>query len=84
MILKQNPKRTSAKDRPGYLTDSETFSYASSEEDGSFATIDGGVMTQDEVNHAVDKGSGIFIGNYFVGIIETYQCYANSPFGRFS
>lgn len=84
MIMKLNPEKPSAKDRLVYFTDSEALSYASSEEDISFATIDGGVMTQDEVNHAVDKGSGIFIGNYFVGTIETYQCYANSPFGRFS
>jgi hypothetical protein len=84
MIIRLSPKKAIAKIESGYCSEPESLTYTSIDEDGSFTTIDGGVMTQDEVNHAVDKGSGIFIGNYFVGIIETYQCYANSPFGRFS
>lgn len=42
------------------------------------------MITKDEVNLAVNRGAGIFIGNYFVGITESYKCYINSPFGRFS
>lgn len=84
MIMKRNPKATSVKIGFNHFSDTETVTCTSIEEEGSFATIDGGMITQDEVNHAVNRGAGIFIGNYFVGISETYQCYINSPFGRFS
>lgn len=68
----------------GKFADLENISISPLEEDSSYATTDGGMIMKDEVNLAVNKGLGIFVGNYFVGITESYQCYINSPFGRFS
>lgn len=84
MIRKQSPLETRFTKGYGLFTDLESTSNLVSEEDGTFVTIDGGMITQDEVNHAVDRGAGIFIGSYFVGVTESYQCYANSTFGRYS
>lgn len=84
MFRNRNPKETFVTNVSGKFTDSESSSISSSEEEGSYATTDGGMITKDEVNLAVTRGAGIFIGNYFVGISESYQCYINSPFGRFS
>lgn len=84
MFRKLNSKKLLAENSTTQLAETESTYYAASEEDGTYATIDGGMITRDEVDLAVNRGAGIFIGNYFVGITESYQCYINSPFGRFS
>ena len=84
MILKRLSNVTQGNNVLASVTNEDTCNAASFEDDSSFATIDGGVITQNEVEMAVNNGAGIFIGNYFVGIVESYQCYINSPFGRFS
>jgi hypothetical protein len=52
------------------------------EEDIEFSTIDGDVVTFDAGSDAVSSGSGIFIGDYFVGITENYTSQ-QVPFVRY-
>ena len=47
-----------------------------------FATIDGGVIDYQACEQAVSNGAGIFIGGYFVGVMEYTQCYSQQTFMR--
>jgi hypothetical protein len=84
MLRIKNLKHTLRADASCKHADIEKFNIAVLENEDSFDTTDGGMITMDQVNNAVDRGAGIFIGNYFVGIPDSYKCYINSPFGRFS
>lgn len=49
----------------------------------SFSTIDGGVIAYNAGAKAIDNGAGIFIGEYFVGMSDSYQSISNLPFVRY-
>jgi hypothetical protein len=49
------------------------LSMALPEEMVEYATIDGSVIAYIACAHAVSKGNGIFIGDYFVGISDSSQ-----------
>ncbi|PRY07307.1 hypothetical protein CLV24_12445 [Pontibacter ummariensis] len=53
------------------------------EEPVGYATIDGHVVTHLDGASAVSNGAGIFIGDYFVGIADSYQSISNSSFVRY-
>lgn len=53
------------------------------EEPAGYATIDGNVVTHIAGSDAVSSGAGIFIGDYFVGIADTYQSISVTPFVRY-
>jgi hypothetical protein len=53
------------------------------EEVFDFSTIDGGVITYNAGAKAISSGAGIFIGDYFVGVCESYQSISNLPFVRY-
>ena len=55
----------------------------SDEEKFGFSTIDGGVINYNAGTKAIDNGAGIFIGDYFVGVSESYQSISNTPFVRY-
>jgi len=84
MFRKQNSKKSLVEVSKGQHSEADNIWSNASDEDGTYATIDGGMITKDAVSLAVNRGVGIFIGSYFVGVTESYQCYINSPFGRFS
>ncbi|AKD04161.1 hypothetical protein PKOR_15045 [Pontibacter korlensis] len=48
-----------------------------------YATIDGNMVTYHAGSSAVSSGSGIFIGDYFVGIAENYESISITPFVRY-
>ncbi|GAB3199587.1 hypothetical protein ABID22_002383 [Pontibacter aydingkolensis] len=53
------------------------------EEVFDFSTIDGGVITYNAGTKAISNGAGIFIGDYFVGISDSYHSISNLPFVRY-
>jgi hypothetical protein len=53
------------------------------EEAFDFSTIDGGVVTYNAGTRAISNGAGIFIGDYFVGVSESYQSITNLPCVRY-
>ena len=54
------------------------------EEPVGFATIDGHMVHHVEVTSAVNKGAGIFIGDYFVGLADSYHSASvTAPFIRY-
>lgn len=54
------------------------------EEHVGFATIDGNMIHHVEVASAVNKGAGIFIGDYFVGFADNYHSISlTAPFIRY-
>ncbi|WP_439882272.1 hypothetical protein ACSX1A_03725 [Pontibacter sp. MBLB2868] len=66
-----NKRRKSGK---GQLQREEVFDYS---------TIDGGMVNHNAGSQAISNGSGIFIGDYFVGISDSYQSISNLPFVRY-
>jgi hypothetical protein len=50
------------------------------EEAFDFSTIDGGMITYNAGTKAIDTGAGIFIGDYFVGVSDSYHAISNMPF----
>lgn len=62
------------------FAEDDNLSRSLSEDNRAFETTDGGVITQKEINMAVDRGAGMFIGGYFVGVSDTYRCYSSSSF----
>ncbi|MHA6248123.1 hypothetical protein ACXYMU_09320 [Pontibacter sp. CAU 1760] len=49
-----------------------------------YATIDGNMVHHLEVTSAVNNGAGIFIGDYFVGLADSYHSiHLNGPFIRY-
>lgn len=50
------------------------------EEPAGFATIDGNLVTYHDGSTAVSSGSGIFIGDYFVGLADPYDSVNITPF----
>ena len=49
-----------------------------------YATIDGHMVHHVEVASAVNKGAGIFIGDYFVGLADSYHSISlTAPFIRY-
>lgn len=53
------------------------------DEPTGYATIDGNMVTHLAGSDAVSNGAGIFIGDYFVGIADTYQSVSITPFVRY-
>ncbi|WP_018478260.1 hypothetical protein [Pontibacter roseus] len=53
------------------------------EEAVEYSTIDGEVITSMAGTSALQKGAGILIGDYFVGISESLQGFTNRPFLRY-
>ncbi|MFD2512519.1 hypothetical protein ACFSRY_01460 [Pontibacter locisalis] len=53
------------------------------EEMFDFSTIDGGMVNHNAGSLAISSGSGIFIGDYFVGVSDSYQSISNLPFVRY-
>ncbi|MBD1395883.1 hypothetical protein H9Q13_01795 [Pontibacter sp. JH31] len=54
------------------------------EEDSmEYATIDGEVVTCIAGASALEKGAGIMIGDYFVGILESLSGLSSKPFLRY-
>jgi hypothetical protein len=53
------------------------------EEHVGYATIDGHMVPHLEVATAVTSGSGIFIGDYFVGFADNHQSASLAPFIRY-
>ncbi|RIJ41404.1 hypothetical protein [Pontibacter oryzae] len=53
------------------------------DEPAGYATIDGNMVTHLAGSDAVSNGAGIFIGDYFVGIADTYQSISITPFVRY-
>lgn len=54
------------------------------EEHVGYATIDGNMIHHVEVASAVNKGAGIFIGDYFVGFADNYHSISlHTPFIRY-
>lgn len=52
----------------------------SEDEEFNFSTIDGNVVTYYDGASAVSNGAGIFIGDYFVGIVDNILSSCNIPF----
>ncbi|MFD2245237.1 hypothetical protein [Pontibacter ruber] len=52
------------------------------EETLEFSTIDGDVITYNDGTLAVSSGSGIFIGDYFVGLTDSHTSI-QAPFVRY-
>ncbi|WP_299708250.1 hypothetical protein [uncultured Pontibacter sp.] len=48
-----------------------------------FSTIDGEVIDSSVGSDAVKKGNGLFIGGYFVGILDSFSGIGNTPFLRY-
>jgi len=49
-----------------------------------YATIDGHMVHHVEVTSAVNNGAGIFIGDYFVGLADSYHSISlTAPFIRY-
>jgi hypothetical protein len=48
-----------------------------------FSTIDGEVIDSSVGSDAVKKGTGLFIGGYFVGILDSFSGIGNTPFLRY-
>lgn len=48
-----------------------------------FSTIDGEMITSVAGTNALKRGAGILIGDYFVGISESFQNFNNVPFLRY-
>lgn len=48
-----------------------------------FSTTDGGMITYNAGTEAIDTGAGIFIGDYFVGLSDSYHTISNMPFVRY-
>lgn len=48
-----------------------------------YSTIDGGVIASNTGRSAVDSGAGIFIGDYFVGVIDSFISSCNIPYVRY-
>ncbi|WP_125185499.1 hypothetical protein [Botryobacter ruber] len=55
----------------------------SGSEVAEYSTIDGRVITHTACAHAVSNGSGIFIGDYFVGLTESNTLFGNTHFIRY-
>ncbi|WP_276497009.1 hypothetical protein [Pontibacter litorisediminis] len=53
------------------------------EEPAGYATIDGNMVTYHAGSSAVSSGSGIFIGDYFVGLADNYESVSLTPFIRY-
>ncbi len=53
------------------------------EETFDFSTTDGGMITYNAGTKAIDNGAGIFIGDYFVGVSDSYHTISNMPFVRY-
>ncbi|WP_266205110.1 hypothetical protein [Pontibacter kalidii] len=53
------------------------------EEPAGFATIDGNMITFHAGSSAVSSGSGIFIGDYFVGLADNFDSVSVTPFVRY-
>lgn len=57
---------------------------ASHEEDFfGFSTTDGRMVTFNAGQHAINKGAGIFIGEYFVGLADSYFADAAMPYIKY-
>lgn len=54
----------------------------SEEEPAGFATIDGSMVSHHSGSDAISSGSGIFIGDYFVGFADNYQTITLPPYSR--
>jgi hypothetical protein len=50
-----------------------------SEDFFGFSTTDGRMVTFNAGQHAISKGAGIFIGEYFVGLVDSYFADAAMP-----
>lgn len=56
---------------------------AQDDESEDFSTTDGEVIDSSAGTDAVRKGKGMFIGGYFVGILDTLSGVAATPFLRY-
>ncbi|WP_139237096.1 hypothetical protein [Pontibacter akesuensis] len=52
------------------------------EEPAGFATIDGSMVSHHSGSYAISSGSGIFIGDYFVGFADSCQSITLPPYSR--
>lgn len=48
-----------------------------------YSTIDGEMITSTDGTDAVSKGKGLFIGDYFVGILDCFASISNKPYLRY-
>ena len=53
------------------------------EESMEYSTIDGEVVNSTMGCDAVKKGKGLFIGDYFVGILDSLTGMGNTPYLRY-
>ncbi|PVY40146.1 hypothetical protein [Pontibacter virosus] len=53
------------------------------EESIEYSTIDGEVINSTLGSDAVKKGTGLFIGDYFVGILDSLSGMSNVPYLRY-
>jgi hypothetical protein len=53
------------------------------EETIAYSTIDGEMINSAIGSDAVKKGKGLFIGDYFVGILDSFAAIGNTPYLRY-
>ncbi|MBX0332932.1 hypothetical protein K3G39_06755 [Pontibacter sp. HSC-14F20] len=53
------------------------------DESQDYSTIDGEVINSSLGSDAVKKGTGLFIGDYFVGILDSLSGVNNMPYLRY-
>jgi hypothetical protein len=56
---------------------------AQNDESEEFSTTDGEVIDSSAGSDAIKKGTGMFIGGYFVGILDSLSGVAAAPFLRY-
>ncbi|MEJ8803401.1 hypothetical protein [Pontibacter sp. H249] len=79
-----NPLAKSNYSKPCLTLSSHAKRTSKQEEDTfDFSTIDGGMVTYNEGAKAISNGAGIFIGDYFVGVSDSYQSITNLPYVRY-
>ncbi|EJF08826.1 MULTISPECIES: hypothetical protein [Pontibacter] len=60
-----------------------TKSNSQIEDSQEYSTIDGEVINSSLGSDAVKKGTGLFIGDYFVGILDSLSGVNNMPYLRY-
>ncbi|MBF8965171.1 hypothetical protein I0P70_18120 [Pontibacter sp. FD36] len=60
-----------------------TKSNSQVEDSQEYSTIDGEVINSSLGSDAVKKGTGLFIGDYFVGILDSLSGVNNMPYLRY-
>ncbi len=86
-----NYGKTAAKQshRDGYCKGSGSLVYAGNKTAGhdgdseEFSTTDGEVIDPSAGSNAIKNGTGMFIGGYFVGILDSLSGVGAAPFLRY-